>query len=89
MKIFSINFLEYKFVYYAFALKSSWRGRVDESSSSPEGRNSIEREESGETTREIRDAQTEAEASSRCAVELGERRKCREKRNAKAPHTYS
>ena len=40
--------LEYKFVYYAFVLKSSWRGRVDESSSSPEGRNSIEREESGD-----------------------------------------
>ena len=41
------------------------------------------------TTREVRDVQTEAEAS-QVDVQLNwERRKCREKRNAKAPHIYS
>jgi hypothetical protein len=39
-------------------LKHSWRGRVDESSSSPEGRNNVERGERQDKAREIRDAQT-------------------------------
>ena len=40
------------------ALKRSWRRRVDESSSSSEARKSIERKESREKVRRVRNAET-------------------------------
>ena len=58
--------------------------------SSREKGNSIGREESGETTREVRDAQTEAEAP-QVDVQLNWEREGNggKKRNAKAPHAHS